>query len=161
MAKIEDLITNKIYEIANVALNKLIKPDITIDSVIAIDEKMIMEIKEKYKIEALILDVDETLRENAEQIPKCNQEWIDMIKKHFKIIVLSNGLDKWIADYFANNDIKYIGMAFKPLRINFIRACIKLKVNPRKIMVIGDNTFDDIFAGKKMLMKTAKVNGVD
>jgi predicted HAD superfamily phosphohydrolase YqeG len=53
-------------------LSKFIKPDITIDKVIQLDEKEIEKIKQKYGIDGIILDVNETLRKEMKSIPKYN-----------------------------------------------------------------------------------------
>ena len=108
-----------------------------------------------------ILDVDETLRNNLQAIPKCNQEWLEEIKKHIKVIVVSNGLEAKAEQYFRENRIEYIGLAFKPLKRGFIKACKSLNVNPEHVLVVGDDLWDDIHGGRKNNMKTALVKSVE
>lgn len=91
MKTLEELIGEKILELVHYVLSKIIKPDMTIDKVNQLDEKEIEKIKQEYGI---ILDVDETLRKEMRNIPKCNQDWIESLKG--KIIVLSNGIDRKI-----------------------------------------------------------------
>ncbi len=161
MRKPEDIIADKIMELANLVLSKFIKPDIKIENVRELDMETIERLKKEYGIEAIILDVDETLRKNLAVIPKCNQEWIEELKKHIKVIVVSNGLERKAEQYFKENDIEYIGMAFKPLKRGFKKACKSLNVNPENVLVVGDDLWDDIHGGRKNKMKTALVKDVE
>jgi len=158
--KVEDLLADKILEIVNYLLSKVIKPDIEIKDVIELDIDIIRQIKEKYKIEGIILDVDSTLRKHMEEIPKCNQQWLDMIKGELKVIVVSNGKDKNIEEELRKRDIDYIGFAFKPLRKNFLRACKKMDLKSEQVLVIGDQLLYDIYGGNRNNMKTARVQDV-
>lgn len=161
MRKIEEIIGDKIIDLSHYLLAKVIKPDITIDKVNDLTVEKIEEPKQEYAIEAIILDVDRTIRKEMKMIPKCNQDWVDNIRGKIKIIVLSNGIDKNIEKYFQEKGIDYIGFALKPLRKNFIKACERMNVNPEKVLVIGDSLFDDIHGGKKNKMKTALVKKVE
>ena len=158
---LEEVVTDKIYQLINVALARVIKPDITVDAVGQINEEMIFKLKNQCEIEGIILDVDETIRKNMGEIPKCNEEWIDKLKKYFKVIVVSNGVDKDIEKFFEEKGIDYIGFAHKPLKMNFIKACQKMRLQPNKVLVIGDSLFDDIYGGKKNNMWTAHVGQVE
>lgn len=161
MSLIEEKITNKIYQLGHYALSKFIKPDLHFNQVTNLTEEILLQIKEQYKIEGIILDVDETIRAEAQFIPKCNQEWIYTLKKHFKIIIVSNGLDGKIEEYFKQKQIDYIGFAHKPLKMNFKKACEKLNIQPENVLVIGDSLLDDIYGGKRNNMKTALIDSVE
>lgn len=161
MPSIEDKITNKIYQIAHHILSKFVKPDFHFNQVINLTEELLLQIKQQYQIEGIILDVDETIRTDMKSIPKCNQEWIDTLKKHFKIIIVSNGLDGKIEEYFKQKQIDYIGFAHKPLKMNFKKACEKLNLQPENVLVVGDSLFDDIYGGKRNNMKTALIDSVE
>ena len=156
-----DIITDKIFEIANLVLTRIIKPDIELKNVRELDIETIERLKKEYGIEAIILDVDETLRKNLNEIPKCNQEWIEEVKKHIKVIVVTNGLEAKAEQYFKEQDIEYIGLAFKPLKRGFIKACKSLNVKPENVLVVGDDLWDDIHGGQKNKMKTALVKDVE
>ena len=160
MRRIEDLIFDKLEDIIHYVLAKLIKPDITIDTVTELDEKQIKEIKRKYEIEGIILDVDETIRKNMKDIPKVNQEWIEKLRGQLKVIILSNGKDRELEKYFKEKDIDYIAIAHKPLKKNFLKACQLLNLPPNKVMAVGDSLFDDIYGGQKNNMVTVLVKKV-
>ena len=161
MRDLEDIILEKIFKLTNLMLSKVINPDMTLNKVSQLDVNMVKRIKQEYGIEAIILDVDETLRKDMHDIPACNQEWIESIKDYIKIIVLSNGVDKNVEKFFREKGIDYIGFAHKPLKKNFIEACKKLNVNPKNILVVGDRLFDDIYGGKRNNMKTMLIKDVD
>ncbi len=143
------------------ALERLIKPDMIVDKVSDLDEQKIEGIKKEYGIEAIILDVDETLREDLEALPEVNQKWIESLQGKIKIIILSNGIDRKIEEYFANKGIDYIGFAHKPFKRNFVKACQRMQVNPENVMVVGDSLFDDVYGGKRNNMKTVLVKSVE
>lgn len=161
MKTLDEIIGDKILELAHYMLSKVVKPDITIDKVSQLDEKEIEKIKQKYGIEGIILDVDDTLRKEMKNIPKCNQDWIESIRGKIKIIILSNGIDKEIEKYFQEKGIDYIGFAHKPLKKNFLKACEKMNVSPDKVLVVGDSLLDDIYGGKRIKMRTVLVKDVE
>lgn len=161
MKTLDELIVDKILDLLHYVLSKFIKPDITLEKVNELDSSAIDQLKQQYGIEGIILDVDETLRKEMRDIPKCNKEWIESLKGKLKIIILSNGKDKKIEQYFQENGIDYIGFAHKPLKKNFLKACEKMNLSPDKIMTIGDSLFDDVYGGKKNNMKTVLVKDVD
>lgn len=161
MKNIEDYIVDKIFSATNYVLSKIIKPDISIENVRQLNEEEITKIKERYGIEGVILDVDDTLRKDMKDIPPCNQEWIEQIRSQLKVIVVSNGIDKKVEQFFKEKDIEYIGFANKPLKKSFIKACEKMGIEPEEVLVIGNDLFDDIYGGKRNNMKTALVNQVE
>lgn len=160
MKSIEDAIAEKLYEIINLTLSKIIIPDTKLEDVTQLDEDMIATLKTQYGIEGIILDVDETIRKNMNKIPKCNREWIESLKDQLKIIIVSNGRDQSIEEYFRQQGIDYIGFACKPLKRNFVKACEKMSIEPEKVLVVGNDLFYDIYGGKRNNMKTALVKKV-
>lgn len=161
MKTLDEIVSDKILEMVHYVLSKVIKPDMTIDKLSQLNEEEIEKVKQKYGIEGIILDVDNTLRKEMQDIPKCNQDWLENLKGKLKIIILSNGIDKEIESYFREKGIDYIGFANKPLKKNFIKACEKMNLSPDKVLVVGNSLFCDIYGGKKNNMKTALVKGVE
>lgn len=161
MKTLEDLVAEKLCDLVHYALSKIIKPDMTLNKVNELDIQAIEKMKQQYGIEAIILDVDDTLRKEMKDIPKCNKEWIEGLKGKIKIMIVSNGVDRDIEKYFKENGIDYIGFACKPLKKNFLKACEKMNVNPESVLMVGDSLFDDIYGGKRNNMKTALVKEVE
>lgn len=158
---IEELVVDKICSMINVALSRVIKPDIKLNKVTELDKEMIIKLKEAYGIEAIILDVDDTLRKNMRDIPDVNKKWIENLRGELKVIVLSNGRDKKIEQFLKERNIDYISFAHKPLKRGFKKACEALDVSPEKVLVVGDSVIDDIHGGRRNKMKTALVRRVD
>ena len=161
MKTLDELIADKIMDLLHYVLSKFIKPDMILEKVNQLDQNAIDKLKQQYGIEGIILDVDETLRKEMKNIPKCNKEWIESLKGKLKVIIVSNGKDKKIEQYFREIGIDYIGFAHKPLKKNLLKACEKMNLSPNKVMIIGDSLFDDIYGGKRNKMKTALVKEVD
>ena len=157
MKSLDELLAEKLIDLAHMVLAKLIKPDYTFKSVTEINEKMIDEIKKKYGIEGIIIDVDETLRKGFNDIPKSHKEWIESLKGKLKITILSNGMDQVIEDYFKEQGIDYIGFGMKPLKKNFKLACQKMGLKPGQVLVVGDELFQDVYGGKRNKMKTGLI----
>lgn len=161
MKSIDELAADKIYELVNYLLAKKIKPDMKLDKVTSLTREDVQKLKKNLGIQGVILDIDETVRKNMKNIPKCNEEWIDMLQKELKVIVVSNGVDKGIENFFKLKGIDYIGFAHKPFKKNFIKACEKMGIEPEKTLVIGDSLWCDIFGGQRNQMRTALVKNVD
>ena len=141
-------------------LVKHAKADLELDNVTELTEEMVIAIKEHAGIEGMIIDVDETLRKNSKEIPRCNQDWLEMVAKHFKIVILSNGLDREMKTYFEGLGIKYIPLAFKPGPFGFTKACKSMGLKPKNVVMVGDHIVDDIFGAKINGLKSIEVNDV-
>ncbi|MBP3801990.1 MAG: HAD-IA family hydrolase [Clostridia bacterium] len=161
MKRIEDIIGDKILDLAHLVLTKLVKADLQVENVREITPDMIKKLKEDYNIEGVIIDVDETLRKDMKDMPKCNKEWLESLKGELKVVILTNGIDKELGKYFKSQDIDYIDFAMKPLKRNFKKACNRMDVKPENVLVIGDDLFDDIHGGQKNKMKTILVKNVE
>ena len=161
MKRIEDIIGDKILDLAHLVLTKLVKADLQLENVREITPDMIKKLKEDYNIEGVIIDVDETLRKDMKDMPKCNKEWLESLKGELKVVILTNGIDKKLGKYFKSQDIDYIDFAMKPLKRNFKKACNRMDVKPENVLVIGDDLFDDIHGGQKNKMKTILVKNVE
>jgi HAD superfamily (subfamily IIIA) phosphatase len=161
MKTLDELVADKILDLDHYVLSKFIKPDMTLSKVNELDVQAIEKLRQQYGIEAVILDVDDTLRKDMKDVPKCNKEWIEGLKGKIKIMIVSNGVDKDIEKYFKENGIDYIGFACKPLKKNFLKACEKMNVKPENVLAIGNSLFDDIYGGKRNKMKAALVKEVE
>ena len=158
---LDEMIEQKVYNGINYVLSKFIKPDMKVKSVGSINRDMINILKEEHGIKGIILDVDDTLRSDMKDIPEVNKNWISMMKEEFKLIVVSNGVDRKIEEYFKSYGICYIGFAHKPLKKSFCKACDKLGLKPEEVLIIGNDLISDIYGGKRNNMKTLLVDSVE
>lgn len=161
MERIEDILADKIGALINYALYKVVKPDIRISDVKALNKGTIRWLKERYGIEGVILDLDETLRHGTRDIPNCNKEWLETLRGELKITILSNGWSGKLEKYFKEKNINYIKLGFKPLKGGFHRACKSMGVDPSKVLMIGNDIFGDIYGGNRNNMMTAHVISVE
>lgn len=109
MKTLDELMADKIMDLLHYVLSKFVKPDITLEKVNQLDSNTIDKLK-KYGIEGIILYVDETLRKEMKDIPKCNKEWIESLKGKLNVIIVSNGKDQKIEQYYQEIGIDYIGL---------------------------------------------------
>ncbi len=104
-------------------------------------------LKEK-NIEALILDVDNTLIDLDKNILFGLDEWANEMKNNnIKLCILSNTnkIEKVtkVASYL---NLQYINFAKKPCKSGFRKAMKMLNINDsKKIGVVGDQIFTDVF----------------
>lgn len=115
--KFEEHMADRMMSFVGIVLAKLIEPDMKFNNILEIDEHRIKDFKENYGIEGIILDVDQTIRNNTRKIPECNKRWIELMKKNFKVIALTNGMCGVAQEYFESMGIDYVYLAFKPAKI--------------------------------------------
>lgn len=159
--KIQEMIEQKVYNIIDNKLKKIIKPSFSFNEVKDINLEIVKKLKKEYGIGGIILDVDETLRKDMMTIPDCNKQWVEFMKKEFKVIILSNGVDKNIREYANRSGIEYISFAKKPLRKGFFSACDVMGLEPENVLVIGNDIICDIYGGNRSGMLTALINDVN
>lgn len=154
-------IEQKIYNIIHEQLVKIIQPTMVIREVKDINLQLVKKLKSEYGIGGIILDVDDTLRKQMMKIPDCNKQWIEFMKKEFKVIVLSNGYDGKVSEFCDEKDVPYISFAKKPLKKQFLYACEKMGLYPENILVIGNDIVCDIYGGNRCGMLTAIIDDVN
>lgn len=160
---IEDYIVKGIYSVVDYFIMKNCKALERVDEVVDIDKVMLDNLFEM-GIRGFIIDVDETLRFAGKKIPLVNKEWLDMVRERFKVVILSNGRDDKINKYFKSKGIDYIYFATKPLKKGFNRALTSLKLKPEEVVIIGNDSFSDLYGAtrnnmKCVLVKKRKVGG--
>lgn len=154
------LVEKKIYNTINNQFKKFVVPSISLEKVTNLDLQLVKQLKSKYGIGGVILDVDETIRKNMMEVPDCNKQWIKFMKQEFKVLILSNGYDNNVEKFSEENNIDYIGFATKPFKKNFLGACDKMGLNPENVLVIGDDIIADVYGANKCGMITAIVGNV-
>ena len=88
------------------SLGKIL-PDYTVKFIQDISDD-VLKLIEKDKIEGIILDVDETLRDNMQDLSIDIKEWLKRLSHKFKVVVLSNGNDYKVKEDLDSINIKYI-----------------------------------------------------
>lgn len=127
-------------------------PDIKLERVTDIN----VELLEKFGIEALILDVDNTLSTHHGQILTDGlSEWLSYMKENgIKLTVLSNSKRKRVEPFAKKIDLAFISLGLKPLPFGYIRALKALGTYRKNTAIVGDQIFTDIIGGKAVGVRT-------
>lgn len=111
---------------------------------------------EKYGIEALILDVDNTLStHHGEILTDGLPEWLDYMKQSgIALTVLSNSKEERVKPFAEKIGLNYISMGLKPLPFGYLRALRALSSEKKKTAIVGDQIFTDVLGGNAVGLKT-------
>ena len=105
-------------------------------------------------INALILDVDNTILDFDRKLPDGVKEWCEDLKKQdikFCIVSNTNKVDK--VKFAANElNIPYFYFAKKPMKSGFKKAVKLLGESPENVASVGDQIFTDVIGANRMKM---------
>ena len=134
-------------------------PDLYLNSVIDINPTLL----KKNKLEALILDVDNTLIDYYKNLIDGAEDWCENLKSEgIKCIILSNSNKKEKVETVAKKlGIKYVMFAKKPLKSGFKKALEKLEMKPEQVAVVGDQIFTDIMGANLTGIRSILVAPID
>lgn len=130
----------------------LLKPHIKLERVTDITPAIL----EKYNIDALLLDVDNTLSTHHGFVLTDGLEnWIDLMHNNgIKLMLLSNSNEKRVKPFAEKIELPFISLSLKPLPSGFIRGVKALKSNKKNTAIVGDQLFTDILGGNFAGLKT-------
>lgn len=136
----------------------ILYPNMLLKSVTEITKQIL----EENKINALILDVDNTLINIEQKIPEGVKNWVkEMKKNNIKLYILSNTNDKEkVGKVSTALDIPYVNLAKKPFKSGFIKVQNLLKEKPENIAAVGDQIFTDVIGGNRCNMFTILVEPI-
>ena len=126
-------------------------------------EEITIELLQKNKIKALILDVDNTLVNYNKEMPKRIEKWAKELKgQGTKLYIVSNSNDKEKVKKVSKKlgNIPYTYFAMKPLKKGLKIAQNQLKEKPENIAVVGDQIFTDVIGGNRCKMYTILVEPI-
>ena len=130
----------------------LLRPEIKLDRVTEITPEMLS----KRGIEALLLDVDNTLSTHHGMVLTDGLEgWLKMIQASgIKLLVLSNSKERRVKPFAEKIGLDFISLGLKPLPSGFIRGRKKLGTKRRATAIVGDQIFTDILGGNLVGIRT-------
>ncbi len=133
----------------------LFKPKFWLKNVLEIDEEFLR----KNNITALVLDLDNTLSMHGNPVPEEGvPEWLDKMRAAgIKMRVVSNNTNKRVAPLAAKLGLEFTANGAKPLPFGIWRAVKAMGVKRRDCVVIGDQIFTDVLAGKFSGVRTILV----
>lgn len=121
-----------------------------------------VELLQENKINALILDVDNTLINMEQQLPDEVKKWVKIMKENnIKLHILSNTNDKEkVGKVSTALDIPYMNLAKKPFKKGFLKVQEILQEKPENIAAVGDQIFTDVIGGNRCKMFTILVEPI-
>ena len=114
-----------------------------------------IELLKKYHIEALILDMDNTLLDFDKKIVEGGKQWVEQLKRNgIKICIASNSGKKEKVEMLSNElgIENYILWSMKPLKFGVKKAQKILKTKNENIAVVGDQIFTDVIVANRCHM---------
>ncbi len=130
--------------------------------------KSVTQITKKYldenRIQALILDVDNTLIDYDKNLSQEIISWANTLKDSgIKMVILSNSNKKEKVRHVAEKlNIEYLFFGMKPLKRGFKKAKKILQIEENnKIAVVGDQIFTDIIGANRMKMYSILVEPIE
>ena len=122
-----------------------LRPEIKLEKVTDIT----IEILNKYGINALILDVDNTLSTHHGQVLTDGlSEWLDNMRENgIKMTVLSNSNSKRLTPFAKKIGLDFISLGLKPLPFGYLRALKRLGTDKKVTAIVGDQLFTDTMGG--------------
>lgn len=114
------------------------------------------------KINALILDVDNTLIDYDKNLSEDIIKWAEELKKKdIKLIILSNSNNKEKVKAVANKlEINFEYFGTKPLKRGFKKVKKILDEKNENIAVVGDQIFTDVIGANRMKMYSILVEPI-
>ncbi len=122
-----------------------------------------IELLKKYHIEALILDMDNTLLDFDKKIVEGGKQWVEQLKRNeIKICIASNSGKKEKVEMLSNElEIgNYILWSMKPLKFGVKKAQKILKTKNENIAVVGDQIFTDVIVANRCHMLSILVKPI-
>ena len=121
-----------------------------------------IEFLRENNINALILDVDNTLIDFDKNLMPETIEWANQLKEEgIKLYILSNSNKKEKVKTVAEKlNVEYQYFGKKPLKSGFNKVQKKLEENPENIGVVGDQIFTDVLGGNRCKMFTILVEPI-
>lgn len=123
----------------------LITPEYLFRNVTAIHPDFL----KKLDIQALVLDVDNTLTAHGSQkLPAEVADWLDEMKNAgIPLMIASNNTKKRVEPFANKIGLDYVAMSCKPMTFGLSRARKKFGLAKKNIALVGDQLFTDRLAG--------------
>lgn len=112
-------------------------------------------------ITTLFFDLDNTIISYDETVVSKEMcEFLNSLKKDFKVVVISNSRKKRVEKALINCDLDYIHYATKPLKRGFKQAFKLTNSKNNEILVLGDQLMTDVYGANRLNMKVYLIGSV-
>ena len=110
-----------------------------------------------------VLDIDNTLVSyKTARADGTAKEFLDMLAKNgIKFVFVSNNHKKRVELFAKDFGAPFVSNAAKPFTLGIRRAMQKIDAKIEQTVLIGDQVFTDVYAGKRTGIKTVMVNPID
>ena len=110
----------------------------------------------KYNINSLILDVDNTLSTHHGQVLTDGlSNWLVYMQENgIFLTVLSNSKEARVKPFAEKIGLEFISLGLKPLPFGFLRAMKKYGLKRKNTAIVGDQIFTDILGGNLVGLRT-------
>ena len=136
-------------------LKKMFVPNFTVMSVADIDLQRL----KKNGIRGILLDFDNTLvKWNDTRLRKKVVRWVAAAKRlGFSVCIVSNAITERLQSVADRLQIPFVPQACKPSTLGIRRALEKLSLDCSETLMVGDQLFTDVLAGKRSGLQTALI----
>ncbi len=130
----------------------IFRPNIKLDKITDIS----VDLLNKYNINSLILDVDNTLSTHHGQVLTDGlEDWLKLMRQNnIKLTILSNSTKKRLEPFAKKIGLDYISLGLKPLPFGYLRALKALGSKRKKTAIVGDQIFTDTLGGNIVGLNT-------
>ena len=113
----------------------------------------------KLGIKCLIFDLDNTIALiNQDRITDSTKKLLNSLKKDFKIVIISNNVNKRVKKYADTLFCDFVANAMKPLSRGYRKIRKKYGFQKEEMCMIGDQLVTDIYGGNRYHMFTILVD---
>lgn len=134
-------------------------PDFRVNSIKDLDADFFKE----NNIHFAVLDIDNTLVSyKTARADKMAREFLDMLSENgIKYAFVSNNHKSRVELFSKDFNAPFVSHALKPFAVGVRRAMSKMGAKKTKTVLIGDQVFTDVYAGKRAGIKTVMVNPIE
>ncbi|MGM9991803.1 MAG: YqeG family HAD IIIA-type phosphatase [Candidatus Bruticola sp.] len=136
-------------------IKDLLSPSFKVSSVADVD---LVQLKE-LGIKGILLDFDNTLvKWNGTSLPNSVCRWVKKAKAAgFRLCIVSNAVTARLERVAKRLSIPFVPQALKPSTAGLRRALKRLSIERDEAIMVGDQLFTDILAGRCCGMHTALI----
>lgn len=137
----------------------MFKPTFIFNSITDISSEFL----DKNNIEALLLDVDNTLSvaHGNKTLKDGVPEWLSAMRENdISMMILSNAKKKRAKLFADSVGLDVLGLAAKPLPFGYIKAARLLGKKRKNVAIVGDQIFTDVMGGNLSGIKTLLVTDI-